>query len=309
MSNLQVQGCIQDGITLIGMASVYATDCRSDYNGNAGWNLQDTQGGCFKACTAYSNTGNGWYLVSPLPVATPNVNNFFSACIGDTSGSHNWLIGDSVDSFWINCWGSSQLSKTVNTNANVFLIQSTNCKGLLFDSCIAVYNNYCGLNIDDSGSSAPTNISIINCQLGSPGYNGVPVGNGQGGSGYGFTINGAVNQIRLIGGSMLNNASGPILNTASGADIIIDKPIGYVTNNEGTGSIAASASSVTVTHGLGFTPTVANIQVTPTSSLAASSVNSFWVSNPTSTQFTVNVNASVATTAWLFAWRAFAHGT
>jgi len=308
--NLQVSNCLLDGITKISCTDSYITDSRSDHNGGSGWSLSACQGGYYKACTAYSNSSEGWYLVSGLPATFPNFNNFFINCIGDTSGSHNWQISDSADSVWIGSWGSSQQSVLVNTNANGFLIQSIYCKHLKFLGCIAENNNGTGFEVFDSGSNAPVDITFTDCQGGSPGIT-VNIGNGQGaGGGYGLTLSGACNQIRVYGGSFLGNSTGSILNGTSGADVVISgNPIGYVTNNEGTGSVSVSSSNTTIVHNLGFTPVLANIQITPTSSLAASGVNSFWISSPTSTQFTVNVNSSVSSTAWSFVWRAGAHGT
>lgn len=306
--NLQVQGCLSDGVTHIGAPDVYATDCRSDANGGAGWVLNATQGSYFKGCTAFGNTTSGWFMVSGSPATAPNKDNFFVSCVGDTSGSHNWNIGDSLDSVWIGCWGATQLSTAVNTFATGFVIYTVNCNQCYFDSCISENNNSHGFQVLDTGASAPTNISFTNCSFGSTA--GGAHGNGQSGSGYGLTLNGAANRIRLNGGIFTGNASGSFQNQSSGADIVVTgTPVGYVSVNQGAGVIATTASSVVITHGLGFTPNLANILLSPTSSLAASGVTSFWASTPTATQFTVNLNAAAAGASFNFVWRASFSGS
>jgi hypothetical protein len=308
--NLQISNCILDGITQISCTDSYVTDSRSDFNGGSGWILSACQGGYYKSCTAYRSGADAWYLVSGLPSTNPNFNNFFINCIGDTSVNHNWLINDSVDSFWIGSWGSSQQDKTIDTPASGFFITTVNCRHLKFVGCAAENNNAHGFQIYDPGSNAPVDVTFTDCQGGSPGI-GSNLGNGQAvPGGYGLAFNGASNQVRVLGGSFLGNTTGSILNQSSGADNVISgSPVGYVTNNEGTGSVAMSNSSVAITHGLSFTPILANIMVTPNSSLAASSITSYWVSASDATTFTLNTNTAVSGTAFNFAWRAGAHGT
>jgi parallel beta-helix repeat protein len=76
---------------------------------------------------------------------------------------------------------------------------------------------------------------------------------------------------------------------------------GYITESNGTTSIGASATTVTVNHGLSVTPLIQNILVMPTNSLG--SATKYWVSNITSTNFVINVNAAPGSTA-TFAWQA-----
>jgi hypothetical protein len=64
-----------------------------------------------------------------------------------------------------------------------------------------------------------------------------------------------------------------------------------------------------VTHGLGFTPNAANIQLTDISSRAASGISSVWISAVSATTFTVSVNTAVTTTAFNFVWRAAFNGS
>jgi hypothetical protein len=308
VDNLQVQNCLDAGITHLGSSDVYMSNSRSDANGNGGHSLNAVQGGYFRAVTAFGNTGVAWNLTSGAPSTAPNKNNFFDQCIGDTSGSYNWQINDSQDSTWVACWGSTQLSNSVNTFANGMIITGQFCNGLTFLGCIWENNNSHGVVLFDSGGSAPTNIDLIGCLFGST-HNALQ-GNGQsGGTAYGLTLNGAVNHVRF-GGKFGNNLTGAFLNSSSQTDIVPNgNPIGYVTCNEGNSAIATSATSVAVTHGLGFTPTAANIQLTDISSRTASGISSVWISAVGATTFTVTCNTAVTTVGFNFVWRAAFSGT
>lgn len=302
VSNLQVQACLNDGITNIGGVDGSFTDCRSDANGGAGWNLNASQGGYYKACTAFNNTNSAWFLVSGSPASAPNKNNFFVECVGDTSGTYNWQISDSQDSVWLGCWGSTQQSITVNTFATGFIVSTQNSKRLTFIGCLAITNNSHGFQLQDTGASAPVQIIIDGCQFTS---NGVAAGGG-----YGIQLNGNVNNVRINSGNLSANATGGILNQSAQTDIVVSgNPIGFVANNEGSGVVTTTTTSIAVTHGLGFTPNLSNIQVTATSSMAASAITSYWISTPTATQFTVNTNAAVTGASFNFVWRAGFHGT
>jgi len=76
---------------------------------------------------------------------------------------------------------------------------------------------------------------------------------------------------------------------------------GWTTEKSGTASITSGNTSVVVTHGLSATPTLQQISVTPQTSFGSAA--KFWVSTPTSTQFTVNVDVNPAQTV-TFGWRA-----
>jgi len=76
---------------------------------------------------------------------------------------------------------------------------------------------------------------------------------------------------------------------------------GWTTEKSGTANITTGNTSVVVTHGLSATPTLQQISVTPQTSLGSAAF--FWVSSPTSTNFTINVNANPAGTV-TFGWQA-----
>lgn len=84
-------------------------------------------------------------------------------------------------------------------------------------------------------------------------------------------------------------------------DGYLDPAFYHLERNSGTATLVSGNTSVVVTHGLRDTPPLANIHVTPIE--AWGSMAQFWVSNPTSTQFTINANAD-PTQDVDFAWSA-----
>lgn len=78
---------------------------------------------------------------------------------------------------------------------------------------------------------------------------------------------------------------------------------GYVTANSGTGSIASGATTAVVSHGLAVTPTLDDISVV-FGEQGTNDYGRWWVSNITSTQFTLNVSADPGASNLDFAWRA-----
>jgi len=282
----RAQGCALNGISFVNCVDSYVTDCRSDANSGSGFFLDGSEGSYFKGCTAYFNNAQGWVLSSASPGVTAiNKNNFFVECIGDTSGSYNWIIADSVNSYFLGCWAATQKDTSVNTFASGFIIYTQYSKSLYFTGCAAINNNANGFNIYDPGSGAPVNIHLVNCEFGST-YNG-PNGNGKSGAGYGVSLNGGADKIRVIGGSFDGNASGPVLNTSTGTDIVFENSVGYVTSKNGTATVLAGNTTVVVTHGLSVTPQQQDISLTFGSTNGGAT--DLYVSNITSTQFTINM--------------------
>jgi hypothetical protein len=70
----------------------------------------------------------------------------------------------------------------------------------------------------------------------------------------------------------------------------------------GTGSIATSATSTTITHNLGVTPAAYDIHITCTNN-PSTTPKLVYVSNIGATTFDVNVGTSSATTGLTFAWK------
>jgi hypothetical protein len=86
-----------------------------------------------------------------------------------------------------------------------------------------------------------------------------------------------------------------------GSTAIIGQNDGYVTETSGTAAtITAAATTVVVTHGLSYTPTAADITVTPTNSMG--SATKFWVDTIGATYFTINVDQVPGATTAIFSW-------
>lgn len=67
----------------------------------------------------------------------------------------------------------------------------------------------------------------------------------------------------------------------------------------GSATVTAGSISVDVPHGLSVTPGVADISLTPQDDLGG---RGFWPSNPTSTQFTINISFADPETNHAFSW-------
>ena len=109
----------------------------------------------------------------------------------------------------------------------------------------------------------------------------------------------------IMGNTLSQNAAPTItLLESAGTNTIVRNNIGWVTEAKGVATIANGTTSITVNHGLSVTPAISAISITPTNSLGTA--GKFWVSNPTGTQFTINVDTDPGATTAAFAWIATA---
>jgi hypothetical protein len=90
-----------------------------------------------------------------------------------------------------------------------------------------------------------------------------------------------------------------IIKTVQDALVLVDAAVRKGTS--GTATVASGQTSIVVTHGYGATPVLQDITVTPTNNLGSAA--KFWISTPTSTQFTINVNADPTGSGATFVWR------
>lgn len=76
---------------------------------------------------------------------------------------------------------------------------------------------------------------------------------------------------------------------------------GWPSQRTGTATIASGSTSIAVSHGFrNYTPSISEFVLTPTNSLG--NATKYWISNVTSTQFTINVNTDPGATTATFAW-------
>lgn len=92
-----------------------------------------------------------------------------------------------------------------------------------------------------------------------------------------------------------------------GAGSIVRRNIGHVTENSGTATIAAGATTAVVTHGLASNantaaPTAKDFAVTPTSNLG--NATRYWISAVTATTFTITLDVAPGGAGATFAWQA-----
>lgn len=76
--------------------------------------------------------------------------------------------------------------------------------------------------------------------------------------------------------------------------------VGIKSKNNGVATVASNFTSVVVNHGLAVTPALDDILVTPTNNLGTAT--KFWISAPTATQFTINVDVAPVISAATFVW-------
>lgn len=200
----------------------------------------------------------------------------------------------------------------------------SNCKvegagqhGVLIDSTIAGYSDIqiTGSNLANNGDSANNTYDQIHTV--GPSGNGITrllvVGNSLTNKGgnlnlprYGININSTALQTATIVGNTFGPAShwgtGPLRDAGSGSAVRqIRHNGGYITEASGTATVASGATTASVTHGLGATPSAAHVTVTPTNNMG--NATKFWVTAVGSTTFTVNVNSDPGATTATFAWK------
>lgn len=105
----------------------------------------------------------------------------------------------------------------------------------------------------------------------------------------------------ITGNTLSVNAAATVaLLESSGANTIVRNNIGWVTESNGTATVANGSTSIAVNHSLSVTPALANISVTPTNNLGTAT--KFWISGVGATQFTINTDANPGATTATFAW-------
>lgn len=208
-----------------------------------------------------------------------------------------------------NCWFASQ-----NASDGRVLIRpdTTDTTFITFINCVFAFNKYYGLHIANSGATGkrPSDIIITACKFANNGTStdggDIIITNGDRirifdceflstTPPYTIAETGAPTNIMISRCRFSRGTTGLLF--VSNANVLLDN-IGVTTENSGTATISAGSTSVTVNHGLSFTPD--RIIVTPQTNLGG---RSFWVSNVSSSSFTINISSS-DTSAHTFYWYA-----
>lgn len=108
---------------------------------------------------------------------------------------------------------------------------------------------------------------------------------------YGIRIYSTSSNTTVLDNEVKNNVIAGILDESENSTV--RNNIGYVTENSGDWQIDSGTASSVITHGLDYTPSLADISVTPTSDLG--SATNYWVSDNTSTEFTIHLDSDPTT--------------
>lgn len=84
------------------------------------------------------------------------------------------------------------------------------------------------------------------------------------------------------------------------SNTLVRNNLGFITENQGTATVANGSTTIVVSHGLDYTPAAGDVVVTPTNSMG--SATKFFVGTYTSSQFTITVNTDPGATTATFAW-------
>lgn len=233
-------------------------------------------------------TGGGSVQITGIHTYDNAVNNIHF----NGAGSRTKITGCKIE-------GAGQHGVLIDsTTAGYSDIQIVNCN--LANNGDSATNTYDQIHITGPSGNGITRTNIGHCSFTNKGSN-------TNLARYGINLNSTAVQTATIIGNAFGPAThfgtGPFRDAGSGGSVRqVRGNGGYITEATGTATVASGSTTVAVTHGLGFTPTVGNIQLTPTNNLGNAA--KFWVSAPGATTFTINVNADPGATTATFAWRA-----
>jgi hypothetical protein len=211
-------------------------------------------------------------------------------------GNHIRATGAAGTSHGIKVFGGSRRTYIVGNSifseaSRGVTIEGTNTRGVFIHNNVIRAFGGSGVRAEESSSqiSIKDNVWDVDSQVA-----------------IGVTLADAVSGVVIDGNDFSIFSAGTKLSILGGTvtDVTVRNNVALPSSARGTATVANGNTSVAVTHGLAFTPTVAGIALTPTNGLGNAA--KFWVSSPTSTQFTVNVNADPGTDTATFAWAASA---
>lgn len=282
--------------------AVQATNVFVQSTSGYGFRLINAQGSKFTNCEAGGSPMTyAWYIGDPPSGTVKCQWIHFANCLGDSTVSSAWLFrqGAATELSQMqlsNCWAGNGDHGfyfdgcTYITAGNLFASGNTNSGIRLVNSS---YLTIANSQLNGNNEAASASNGDIHIQGGS--YN---------------IINGNMSQMANSAGKSLLEAGATDSNTIMdntlfqgativGASTMIYRNRGFKTENRGSFQITSAATSVSVSHGLGITPTVDHIRLTPRDSMGAAT--KFWVSAADASTFTVNVNSAPGATI-TFGW-------
>jgi len=258
--------------------AVWADTVLADASNNSGWSLISNGGAILEvnlsniwASTCgrdnVSGDNHGIHIDTTTSYLVSNINIIAPRCIGNYG--HGIYVGGGqyITITSPQCSGNSNLSTQTNVYSGIYFTGNLSNFNILGGAC---GNN--GI------------YSTSNCQK----Y-GVEVGNG------------ASSNFSIIGVNVTNNVTGGIYDgSASTVSKTISGNPGYITNTNGLAQILSGATTVVVAHGMAATPNVYDIMLCFQTS--PSGAANCWVTNVTSTTFTINVNTAPSSNIFITWW-------
>ncbi len=245
---------------------------------------------------------------------------FMSGVIADSTASHGWeittnggLVGE-----WIltNCWASS--CGSVSSDAGMRIDEgSGTIDGISVSNASITWGQGYGVLLGPSenvyfsnprihcnsragsvdGFAVLSGVSKWGILGGAIGLGGIFTTNNQR---YGIFINtGSSDNFSIIGVNLTGNTTGSLSDGSTGTNKTISGNAGCKTANQGTATIGAGLTTVSIAHGLVVTPAKEDIQITPVSD----GPERYWVSATTSTTFTISLSGATGADRF-FGWSA-----
>ena len=256
ITNIGLQSCLEAAWRMENNTfGIFAANGRCDTSKYGMW-FRDCQGIYMTNFDNYGNTKNAFNIGNAGLGDTRFF--FFTNCIGDTSGEHNWSITALQVGRFANCWGATQLVPETGFAGDGFYVSGILCEDIAFSNCVAVSNNRHGINLD-----YVVKASVDGCTLGSnfaPAFaGGKGPGNGVGtGGGSGLVIGSASSRVSVNGGIYTNNqrygaevASGAQRINIAGVEMR-DNVLGRILNNANASAGECKISNVGGYNPVGF---------------------------------------------------------
>lgn len=280
--------------------AVRAVNCMAQGVEKWGFRLVNFNGSKFINCEA-TDGEHGWYLGDPTTGTEAIRWGHFTNCLADTTSSHGWKLEKGsatsfVQSQFTNCWAG-------NNGDNGWRVGG--CSQLIFTSPMVVQPANRAFFFDQSSRCTVTGGQLLDANQTDTGQPALWLQDSQyitiSGNHIYSTIAGS-KAIIEYGSSDFNLAIGNTLHgdvTVLGANSKVYRNMGAGGERRGSAVVADGTTSVAVTHSLSQTPSINDIRITPRDDMGGAT--KFWVSNATSTQFTINVDVDPGADI-TFAW-------
>lgn len=301
LHNVSVIACTGYGVRTFGYSSWHASDnrfiaCNFSYNNTA--NVYYDSNADFNKmsnCNISNATSDGLYTVqSGIQV---------DACDFYSNGRYGiFLDGGGSRSQFTNCKVRLNSQHGVNLDSTNGAFSDITFTGCTFaTNGISATNTYS--NVHHAGPSGNA-LSRV-CYVGNNFF--YSSGDSANKPQYGLDFSSSGTQFCVVEANTFGPAShwgtAAVRNSSSSTNVSAFRGnINWITEANGVGTVAATTTSIVVSHGLNVTPSINDVQLTPQDNMGAAT--KFWISNVTATQFTINVDVTPgAATSSSFSWQ------